>query len=91
MAAVIKAEVFKTPRLQESKIFYKNRLGLTIVESSIHHFVAHASGVRIVFVSVKNRAGVELYLANTDRTGNHNEIKVIEDVNDIKYVICSGY
>lgn len=87
----IKAVVIKTPRLHETKMFYKNKLGLMIVESSRHHFVIQASGIRIVFVSVNSSLEIELYLSTSGASANHGQIEIIEDANAIRYILCSDY
>jgi hypothetical protein len=87
MPAEIKAVVIKTPRLFETKNFYTHELGLKIIESSGYHFVIRSTGIRIVFMSVNHDVEVEMYLSQNIK---NDDIKIIEDVNRIRFVVCGG-
>jgi len=62
MATEVKAVVFKTQCLKETKEFYTRTLGLKTIESSKNHFVIFSKGLRLLFVSSNQAFEVELYL-----------------------------
>jgi hypothetical protein len=79
----IKALVFKTCRLNETEIFFRDKLGLTVLESSPCHFVIHSKGVRILFMAGDKDMAVELYL----REPATAEFITLQDPNKIKIII----
>jgi hypothetical protein len=98
MAAEIKAVVFKTPKLKETKIFFTSELGFVIKESSVTHFVIHSKGIRLLFVESGNDLEVELYLSKVLSSSDENNLTLhsspknsglafCEDPNGIKIII----
>jgi catechol-2,3-dioxygenase len=80
----LKAVVFKTVRLKETRIFFETVLGMKIKECSRTHFVIHDGEIRILFIESDTGPGTELYLRNQCS----KELTVYEDPNKIKIVIC---
>jgi hypothetical protein len=60
----LKAIVFKTNRLKETKAFFKDKLGMVIKESSARHFAIYSKGIRLVFLESPGDFEVGLYLSN---------------------------
>lgn len=99
MGAEVKAVVFKTRFLKETKEFYTHSLRLKTIESSKNHFVIFSKGIRLLFVSSNQDFEVELYLheivprviiskktaPQSDSSGS--ELFVYEDLNKIKVFI----
>jgi catechol-2,3-dioxygenase len=79
----LKAVVFKTSRLKETKNFFETILGMKIKESSPTHFVIYAKGLRVLFVESDNSFEVELYLNKKSVEG----LSVSEDPNQIKIIV----
>jgi hypothetical protein len=79
----LKAVVFRTPRLGETKNFFETSLGMKIRESSLTHFVIYAEGLRILFIESNTSLEVELYLSKKS-SGN---LTVLQDPNQIKVII----
>lgn len=82
MKSRLKAVVFKTSRLRETRTFFEETLGMPIEESSVTHFVVYSKGIRILFVESNGEAGVEFYLSKnpTEKLsvqGDPNQIKII--------------
>ena len=101
MAAKIKAVVFRTSRLKETKEFFIATLGVAIKESSMTHFVIHSKGIRLLFVESDNDLEVELYLSKIlNPSGENNltlhsnpkipELIICEDPNGIKIIISEA-
>ncbi len=84
MKAEIKAVVFKTPRLVETKDFYSKKLGLKIVEHSSYHFVIDVAGLRLLFIKSKE-VEIEMYISR-GVTGRLNDVDIQKDVNGIKII-----
>ena len=98
MSAELKAVVFRTSRLKETREFFISRLGLTVKESSTNHFVIHTKGIRLLFVESGNDLEVELYVSNEKsyKAGDHIKVRsiskkpalaILEDPNKIKIII----
>jgi len=98
MATEVKAVVFKTQCLKETKEFYTRTLGLKTSESSKNHFVIFSKGIRLLFVSSNQDFEVELYLQEIVRrvitkkkaprsNSSGSELFVHEDLNKIKVFI----
>lgn len=84
MSPELKAIVFKTTRLKETRDFFEIVLGMKINECSGTHFVIHEGAIRILFVESDGSPEPELYLKNY--CSKHPS--VYEDPNQIKIVIC---
>jgi catechol-2,3-dioxygenase len=87
MPAELKAVVFRTSKLKETKDFFINELGFIIKESSITHFVLQAKGIRILFVETGNDFNVELYVRKRLNAAAKNKLTLHEDPNNIKIII----
>jgi len=83
MPVLLKAIVFRTSKLKETKDFFINVLGFVIKESSVTHFVIHDKGLRILFVEQAGLLETEIYL-NNKPAGN---LRTLEDPNQIKIII----
>ena len=83
MKTLLKAVVFKTPRLSETQTFFKTTLGMKIEESSITHFVIYNKGIRILFVESNSGFRVEFFLSKKTAEG----LTVQQDPNKIKIII----
>lgn len=81
----IKAIVFKTPALNESREFFEQRIGLQIVESSARHFVLNAKGTRLVFIDSVDDFEIELYAE--DAAADNDDIKTFKDPNGINIIL----
>jgi catechol-2,3-dioxygenase len=79
----LKAVVFKTSRLRETKNFFETIPGMKIRESSLTHFVIYAEGLRVLFVESNNTLEVELYLSKKSA----EVLTVREDPNQIKIIV----
>lgn len=87
MQSQIRAVVFKTPRLNDTKKFYEEKLGLKIIESSSQHFVIDTTGMRLVF-KASCEIGVEVYLVAKSYNRDQKAMEMLEDANDIRFVLC---
>lgn len=65
MPAAIKAIVFKTAQLKETKQFFESALQLKIKETSARHFVIYSKGIRIIFIESSKQFDVEIYISST--------------------------
>jgi hypothetical protein len=79
----LKAVVFKTQRLKETICFFKDQLGLDIIEYSPKHFVIYSKGIRIVFMESETGPNVELYFSKS----MGERFIELEDPNQIKIII----
>jgi hypothetical protein len=84
MPAVLKAIVFRTSKLKETKDFFINELGFVIKESSVTHFVIYSNGIRILFVATAKDFKIEFYMLEP---GAKNKLILQEDPNNIKVII----
>ncbi len=83
MKTIIRAIVFRTPRLKETEKFFSETLGLPFLESSPTHFLLYAKSIRIVFMETNSEPEVELYLS-----GEHAApFCILVDPNQIKIII----
>jgi catechol-2,3-dioxygenase len=82
----LKAIVFKTSRLKETRVFFESVLGMKIRENSLTHFVIHAGDIRILFVETNTDPEVEWYCSK--KTGGG--IILLKDPNQIKIIIIQG-
>jgi hypothetical protein len=98
MPTELKAVVFRTSKLKETKDFFVAELGMAIKESSVTHFVIHSKGIRLLFVESDKDLEVELYLSKVfSATAENNltlhsikkipELTIREDPNGIKIII----
>ncbi len=85
MPAKIKAVVFRTSRLKETKEFFITTLGFVIKESSFRHFVIYSKGIRLLFVESDNPFNVELYMSNVPRSSGG--LLLSEDPNGITCLV----
>ncbi len=83
MKPQLKAVVFRTARLKETKSYFADQLGLGIKEYSPTHFVIHSKGIRVVFIESETDLKVELYFSKS----NSESLTVLEDPNQIKIII----
>jgi catechol-2,3-dioxygenase len=79
----LKAVVFRSSRLLETRQFFETVLEMKIRESSPTHFVIYTEGLRVLFVESNNHLEVELYLSKKSTDG----LTVREDPNQIKIII----
>jgi catechol-2,3-dioxygenase len=79
----LKAIVFKTARLRETRAFFKTVLGMKIKECSRTHFVIHDGEIRILFVESDTGPEVELYVF---KKSSGNPV-VLEDPNQNKVIV----
>ena len=84
MSPDLKAVVFKTARLNETRAFFETVLGMKIKECSRTHFVIHDGEIRVLFVESDICPEPELYLRNNCT----QQLTVYEDPNQIRVVIC---
>jgi len=100
MPTELKAVVFRTSKLKETKNFFVE-LGIAIKESSVTHFVIHSKRIRLLFVESDNDLEVELYLSKSlspSRENNltlHSNAKIpglssCKDPNGIQIIITEG-
>jgi hypothetical protein len=82
MKPVLKAIVFRTARLKETKIFFES-LGLPPVESSPTHFLIYSNHLRVLFMASEEDFGVEVYLC--DKTKEN--LTILKDPNQIKIIL----
>jgi len=82
----LKAIVFRTNRLRETRVFFETVLGLKIKEYSPTHFVIHAGDIRILFVETNSDSEVEWYCSKKTGAG----ITLLKDPNQIKVIIVEG-
>ena len=98
MPTELKAVVFRTSKLKETKDFFVSVPGLVIKESSVTHFVIHSKGIRLLFVESGNDLEVELYLSKSVSLSDENNLTlhttpkisglaICEDPNGIKIII----
>ena len=101
MPTDLKAVVFRTSRLKETKDLFVTDMGMSIKESSATHFVIHSKGIRILFVESDNNVEVELYLSKVLRPSRkktftlHSRQKksgftIYQDPNGIKIIISAA-
>ena len=74
MPAEIKAVVFRTSKLKETKEFFIAKLGVAIKEYSMTHFVIHSRGIRLLFVESDNDLEVELYVSKVFSPPGENNL-----------------
>jgi catechol-2,3-dioxygenase len=79
----LKAIVFKTARLSETRAFFETVLGMKLKESSRTHFIIHGSEIRILFVESNSGPEEEFYVFNKS-TGM---LTVLEDPNYNKVIV----
>ncbi|MES1219426.1 MAG: hypothetical protein ABUT20_28240 [Bacteroidota bacterium] len=79
----IKAIVFKTALLNETRAFFETKLGLALDESSAQHFVLHCGGLRIAFIQSAGDPETEIYLEG----GSAEDIRKLRDPNGINIII----
>jgi catechol-2,3-dioxygenase len=98
MPTELKAVVFRTSKLKETKDFFVNELGMAIKESSATHFVIHSKSIRLLFVESDNDLEVELYLSKSLSASHENNLTlhsatkipgltICEDPNSIQIII----
>jgi catechol 2,3-dioxygenase-like lactoylglutathione lyase family enzyme len=98
MPTELKAVVFRTSKLKETKDFFVAKLGMVIKESSVTHFVIHSKGIRLLFVESDNDLEVELYSSKSVNHSHENNLKLhsglkipglatCKDPNGIKIII----
>jgi len=78
----LKAIVFKTTRLKESRKFFESVLGMKIIECSRTHFLIYKGDLRILFVGTASGPEVEFYLTKKSGEG----LSVLNDPNQIKII-----
>ena len=78
----LKAIVFKTSRLKETRDFFDLVLGIQIKEFSGIHFVIHHGDIRILFVESEKDFETELYFSIKD----FPQLIIYEDPNQIKVI-----
>jgi hypothetical protein len=81
MKPVLKALVFKTARLKETKIFFES-LGLMSSESSPVHFVISSNKLRVLYMASEKEFGVEVYLSDQ----SEKNLTILHDPNQIKII-----
>jgi hypothetical protein len=86
MTPIIKAVVFRTPRLAATKAFFLNQLGFLIREYSTTHFVIYSKDVRLLFVEASGDLEVEIYLDNTPV----EKLTVLKDPNHITIIMSKN-
>lgn len=94
MAAEIKAIVFKTPLLKETKLFFENRSDFQIKETSLRHFVIYSKNLRLVFLKSERDFEIEIYTNETEdsiekglnETPDQSSFKTSVDPNGIKVI-----
>ena len=79
----LKAIVFRTNRLKETRFFFETVLEMKVKECSLTHFVIHAGDIRILFVETNTDSEVEWYCSK--KTGGG--ITLLKDPNQIKIII----
>ena len=79
----LKAIVFKTARLSETRAFFETVLGMKIKECSRTHFVIHGGEIRILFVESDSGPEAEFYVFKKS-SGN---LTVLEDPNQNKVIV----
>jgi catechol-2,3-dioxygenase len=87
MPTELKAIVFRTSKLKETKDFFVAELGFVIKESSVTHFVIHTKGIRVLFIESGSDFNVELYVTTRLDADAKNKLTLHEDPNKIKIII----
>jgi catechol 2,3-dioxygenase-like lactoylglutathione lyase family enzyme len=82
----LKAIVFKTARLNETRAFFETVLGMKLKECSRTHFVIHGGEIRILFVESDSGSEAEFYVSKKSAGSltvledpNHNKVIVIQE------------
>ena len=83
MKPILRAVVFRTSRIRETRDFFETTLGMKIMESSPTHFVIYTEGLRVLFVESNSSLEVEFYLSK--KSTEH--LVVLEDPNQIKMIV----
>jgi hypothetical protein len=93
----IRAIVFKMPRLNESRTFFKNIHAFQFAESSARHFVIVISNIRFVFIETSGDLEIEIYLRGNGRgrvkkeetfmEGNAAKFQTLREPNGITIII----
>jgi hypothetical protein len=87
MPTELKAVVFRTSKLKETKDFFVE-LGMAIKESSVTHFVIHSKGIRLLFVESDNDLQVELYLSKSLSRSHENNLTLHSSTKNPGLTIC---
>jgi catechol-2,3-dioxygenase len=87
MPAEIKAIVFKTARLKETKQFFENILQLKIKERSAIHFVIHSKNIRLLFIESPGAFELEIYAEENKAGIAKVGIKNYRDPNGINIIV----
>jgi catechol-2,3-dioxygenase len=74
MSTDLKAVVFKTTKLVETKHYFESVIGIKLKENSAKHFVLHSKGIRVVFIETDDTFGIELFIdKKIEMSGFHKE------------------
>ncbi|HET6999984.1 MAG TPA: hypothetical protein VFI33_01690 [Puia sp.] len=82
MSPELKAIVFKTTRLRETRNFFESVLGMKIEECSRTHFLIYRGDLRILFIGTDSGPEVVFYLSRKSGEG----LSVLNDPNQIKII-----
>src|SRR5580704_4587352 len=88
MPTELKAVVFRTSKLKETKDFFVSKLGIVIKEYSVTHFVIHSKGIRLLFVESDNDLDVELYLSRSLSPSHENNLTLHSSAKNSGLAIC---
>lgn len=90
MTVVLKAILFHTRQLKETRLFFEAQTGVRIVESSPTHFSLHSNGIRVVFIQCDDdQTGTGFYLQSDEERGPGKRLTQLQDPNGIAVILIN--